>query len=160
MAHKGSIWPVLYRRDLNLNIQNNSIGWPRRFLGRLDFSVGGVGSIVAGKTFDCGPDFYSQINEIDWQSDFRQIGVAKYRMEILVQVVRNREYFRQVSIGVQNQGTILVCEQFDNFHPDHPGFNNGAEMKVVFFSTDWFDHQPPFLTGTFKEKRWTDGPPH
>ena len=160
MAHKGRQWPVAFRRDFNLNVPTNNLGWARRYIGYITFMAQGLGGAVSGVEFDCGPDFQSQPNELDWSSEFKRIGLFFYKMELITQINDGLHYFRQVSINVSGHGTILVCDWPPQENPNVPGWPAGFYINVVFWSPDWFDFEPFGVSPTVAPKVWTLPPPH
>jgi len=49
MAHKGHNYPVHFRRDFNLNVGNNSVGWARAYNVFFVGSTGTVGEALIAK---------------------------------------------------------------------------------------------------------------
>lgn len=161
MAHVGRFYPVAFRRDFNLNTRTNNLGWARRYVGYITLPpFVGVGGIVSGVDFDCGPDDATDPLQIDWLSAYKQLGVAKYRMELLVQIINAGQFLRQTAIEVLNEGIILVLTWADQRPGLQPGFGYDPLPEITYWSADWFDREPTTSTVTIAPKVWASPAPH
>jgi len=160
MAHKGKIYPVLFRRDFNLNIFDNDIGWARRYLAKTTFNATGKGRLLSDFVFDCGPDTYPVVNHIEWESDWYDIGLHTYRLTVTVQLVHGSQYIRTLRYDEDVNGTVLDLQFAGEFPEDHPNFRPGELLSINYWDPTFFDRQPSFVQGFVPEKRWGDGEPH
>jgi len=157
MAHIGKFYPVVFRRDLNLNIDNNSNGWPRWAHGVLNFTSSGFGQVVSGKVFVCGPESYPRNDTMQWVSGLYRYGLFFYRMELIVQITDGLNFFRQVIINVQGHGDILVVNWPHAGAFDESLWFFGIGGTVEFWSPDWFDFEPPGVETEVRPLLWTEG---
>lgn len=160
MAHVGKFWPVLFRRDFNLNLQNNALGWARRYLAFFTFNCLGTGQNLSGAGFDCGPDEYPDPLSMLWRSGFIRVGAELYELSLRATVVNGRKFKRTATYDNALAGKVLELQWFDPPEGDHPNFPVGPEVKVVFWNLAFFDFEPQFPQAFVFEKRWKDGPPH
>lgn len=160
MAHKGKRWPVLYRRDMNLNVSNNSIGWARRYLTFITWTSSGPGQRLSGFEFDCGPDEYPAIDKIVWRSGFVSVGIDRWQLTLTSQIVGGKRFKRTAVYELALYGRVLELFLFAATDPDHSGFLQAGQCRVDFWDDNFFDFAPVLPLAFPFEKRWTDGAPH
>lgn len=160
MAHIGKIGPVVFRRDLNLNISNNTSGWYNRTLVQFFNLPPGSANTVNGKVFDCGPATNPTINAIDWESGFLPLPIFQFKCHLIVQINDGLKYFKGVELIQKGAGTILVLH-YPNFSElRFPHWDSGIPLTLDFYDTGWFDEPPDAVQLLARGKRWDDGPPH
>jgi hypothetical protein len=154
MAHIGRYYPVNFRRDFNLNVLNNNRGWADTYRAETATLGQGIGAVINGVTFLCKPQPQAQLDELDWASDFKLLGLFFYKAELIVQIVKHNQFYCQLSYEVSGHGVILVLDGIQQSGPYQPGFGYiGA--NVLYWSPDWFDFKPPCST-TIIELNWAD----
>lgn len=158
MAHIGRVWKLAKRRDFNLNVQTNNDGWADRYVGHIRFFAFGIGAVLNQVDFTCGPSFNSQVDELDWQSEFKRLALFFYKMELLVQIPNGKSFLRQISFNISGHGTILVAEWPTIYPRDFPGFPIGRELTIKFWSEDWFDAEPKSMIANLAPVTWAAGP--
>lgn len=157
--HVGAFGPLAFRKDFNLNIQNNVAGWYRRYLFQANLLPGGIANAIAGHIFDCGPDQQANLNQLFWQSDYVHIGVARYRVELVTTINPDgKTYTNEGGLFVLNQG-IIWHWQYVVATLGRPGFNVEGIPHTDFWSADWWDSEPQGRSIFTRAKFWSDGPP-
>jgi len=159
MAHKGKIWPVLFRRDMNLNENNYALGWARYYRTFFSFNALGLGMFISGVDFDCGPDTYPAIDTIVWQSKFKRVGAEFYQLTLTVQIVGGKRFKRTARYDEVIAGKVLEMDYPPGTDPDHSGFLPGALCNVTFWNEFFFDFKPANVQGFPFELRWKEYPP-
>lgn len=160
MAHVGQFFPVLFRRDFNLNVLTNRAGFARRYIATSNFVATGIGAILSGQQFDCGPDTQFDPRTIIWESDLMRLGLFFYRCTLLAQITTDSTYIKQTIYNVQGHGDILILQwQLQDFLRS-PGFGLDFTGRILFFSPDWFDSFSSQPSCDAAPKLWSDGPPH
>ena len=159
MAHKGKIYPVLYRRDMNLNRPNNSVGWAKYYRTFFSFNSLGLGMFLSGLDFDCGPDTYPAIDTIVWQSKFKRHGAEFYQLTLTAKIVGGRGFDRTARYDEVIAGKVLELKYPRATDPDQSGWLPGALCQVTFWNDNFFDFEPRFVQGFPFDLRWTEFPP-
>jgi len=160
MAHKGKAFPVLFRRDFNLNISNNNNGWKRRYLVSLTGLPAGPGGLINGFVFDCGPDSYPLVDRVSWQSLFEQFGLLFFSIQLTADIVNN-SYIRKVTIYAGFALVPILRARVDPVsNPNLPFFPTAGIWTLEFYSTSFWTSPPTNVALTAFEKSWSDGPPH
>lgn len=160
MAHKGNPYPVLFRRDWNLNVQRNNDGYANRYLCTLNFElVRGFGTLSSRFIYDCGPATFFPPNEMRWDSGVvNPAGFFSFRL-VLRSFLGTHGYNKRIDLIESTAGTIASWNrQLDglaitNFEPT-------PDDRCLFFSPTFFDNSPPPHTAICPAKVWADGPPH
>lgn len=160
MAHKGNPYPVGFRRDLNLNVNNNNVGWANRYIVTLTRLPPGPGHAMQGSVWDCGPEQLTPADTIFWVADPQIFGPTAFDVILSAPIDNGRSYRRRIEIREAFVGTILRMEMINDPDPKHPGFPLFQTWNVlfrdpVFFTGNGFANQIQALP-----KVWSDGPPH
>lgn len=160
MAHIGSAYPVVDRRDFNLNVKTNGQGFAHRYLCTLTRLPPGIGNGLQGTTWDCGPDGVDPIERLFWGSDPRFVGPFVYDTILTATIVNGFEYIKRFEIREAISGTILRLQLDRDPSPSFPNFSLLQTWNVIFrdpffFSSDGFQNQINAI-----QKTWADGPPH
>lgn len=161
MAHKGKLFPVVFRRDWNLNVNNNNDGWPNRFLLNFLNLPTGFGSLAGQFTYDCGPGTVRFISEMRWVSDPIDFRIFTFHAEISVFIPQPSYYNRRIRLYEDHVGLILELRNFPDGNKAL-GFFNSFANGVVFWDPTFFDAIPTStaINTVPRNKRWIDGPPH
>lgn len=160
MAHIGKPGPYAFRRDFNLNVDNNTFGFFRRVLAKFNNLPPGVANVLNGVTFDCGPDTYPQIPELSWESEFTGFIPAIAKLRLFVQINNGRNYDRFLELSIKNVGIILAQHRGRANFDLAPGWSQIAPWVTDFYDPAYFDNEPFNTDITIFNKRWDDGPPH
>lgn len=160
MAHKGRLYPVGFRRDLNLNVDNNNVGWANRYLVRLDRLPPGIGHALEGSDWDCGPQQVTPGETIFWVADPDIFAPFSYDVIISAPIDGGVSYRRRCEIREAFSGTILRLEMINDPTPVTPGFPVLQTWRVVFRDPFFFTADGFALQVNAIPKRWADGPPH
>lgn len=161
MAHKGRLWPVAFRRDWNLNLTTNTLGWANRYVGHVSsVHFSGQGGVISGFEFDAGPSDDSTFPSLLWQSSYQHIGTSLWRVELLAQIVGGQTFFRQVGFEVKNFGIVLVINLPGSTTEHFPGNFSADAASAAFWSPEWYDFDPSPISVRFRPKDWQDGQPH
>ena len=161
MAHIGRLAPVLFRRDFNLNVENNNNGWARRcIIHWAQFPTGPAG-IWSNSTWDCGPDLQTGLAEITWRSDQVLKFAIHWWSEFQIRIPDHTYYRRFLRLQTLELGLALEVELIDQvIRPDYGRifFDN---RRVTFWDPAFFDQFPAgALISPVRPKLWADGPPH
>jgi len=160
MAHKGVFGPILDRRDFNLNVSSNAVGFPQNwnvFLGDLPL---GNAHVLSGHGFLVGPDFQAAPSTVGWRSVPRAIGIFFWQIEMLATINPDgRSYTKTLEISVPLTASVwkigYAVELDDVERPNFRGF-----PKTIFWNPLYFNQEPnPFIVFIFF-RRWGDPVPH
>lgn len=160
MAHVGRFYKVLFRRDWNLNISDNAQGHANRYIVTLPEHLGtGIGTIIEGTIWDCGPGRLSIRDTQLWQAPFIRRAALHWQVEIesIIQTPDN-SYAKRLRINVAEVGTIAEVE----IGTDGSRLVGFPEKRGTLLSwdSDFFDG-PPVVLGflDIRTKNWADGLP-
>ena len=160
MAHKGKDSPVLYRRDLNLNVSTNNRGFFRRYLVRFPNMGNGSGHVISGQVADCGPDDYASLPTIRWTSVPKITPALSWQCALEVHVSADDYswdyFFYDVATGL----AILQWRPETVFDDRLPRMPFGAPQKLVFEDPAYFPQGVPIEAILIRNKLWRDGSPH
>jgi len=160
MAHSGKIWPVLFRRDMNLNTgPSYHLGWAKYYRTFFSFNALGLGMFLSGVDFDCGPDTYPLLGRIVWQSKFKRIGAEFYQLTLTVDIIGGKRFKRTARYDEAIAGKVLEMDYPAATDPDHSDFLQGALCNVTFWNDNFFDFMPQHVQGFPFELRWAEYPP-
>lgn len=160
MAHVGALGPVIFRRDFNLNVNNNAGGFFRRYLATLHQLPAGVANIVNGFQFDCGPEAYPDSKTITWESPLLLVPIFAFKVKLIAQINNGKNYFKGVELHQKNAGLIFAGHWPRLEDLQGPNFPFFTTLQLDFWNTDWFDSAPVNVTCEAPGKTWNDGPPH
>jgi len=160
MAHKGRLYPVGFRRDLNLNVQTNNSGWANRYLVKINILPAGIGHALVGSTWDCGPEQVTPGDTIFWPSDPDIFAPFVYDVILSAPIDGGVSFRRRFEIREAIGGTILRLEMINDPFPLLPGFGLFQSWKAIFFDPFFFDEGGNFNQVNPFTKLWVDGPPH
>ena len=156
MAHIGNFYPVLFRRDFNLNVNTNRIGWPRRWI--LTF---GQASFLSFSTWDLGPDIQSALASISWLSIKRTLGPFGWQVEFRV-TIRPGGATYLLEWFVYDAATGATVASWKNNRTDLDVPSTGSRDDVVLVSENPVYFPSGLAIGSVRTERkvWGDGPPH
>jgi len=160
MAHKGRVWPLGFRRDLNLNLLNNNPGWANRYYVDLLRLPPGIGHALQGSRWDCGPEQVTPGETIFWASDPDIFGPFAYDVILSAPIDGGVSFRKRIEIREAIGGTILRMEMADDTHPKFPGFDFFATWNVIFRDPFFFTSSGFANSINATPKLWTDPPPH
>jgi hypothetical protein len=160
MAHVGITWPVVTRRDFNLNVNSNNVGWANRYKVTLNILPPVIGNGLQGTEWECGPSGVSPIDRMFWASDPDLFGGFVFDVIITASIVDGQRYIKRCQIREAVNGVILNLELANDpspFFPVWPVFHTWKTIfrDPFFFTGDGFANQVNCLP-----KEWADGPPH
>ena len=160
MAHIGKIWKLLFRRDVNLNVVTNQLGWANRYLLACQFPFnGGPGTLLENVVFDCGPGVVSFPDTITWPSQVEHILIFDFSCRLEAEISNTEfPYAKRLYISEAHIGVILIM-RFAPFPTGLSSFPPAFGNTIEFFDTDFWDRQPlpPVCRPT--PKLWIDGAP-
>jgi hypothetical protein len=159
MAHKGQLGKVLFRRDFNLNVDNNNNGWGNRCIVHWDQFPTGPAGIWSKSTWDCGPPVQGPLDTLKWDSDqVRKFGILWYT-EFAIQITSRFEYRRWIRLFTVEFGLILEITYGLVRAPAY-GPTLTTDRAITVWDPDFFDAFPAgALESTFRPKLYRDGPP-
>jgi hypothetical protein len=160
MSHKGKLYPVGFRRDLNLNLDTNQTGWANRYIVTLAQLPPGPGHALEGSTWDCGPEQVTPAETIFWVSDPDIFGPFAFDIILSAPIDGGVSFRRRCEIREAFTGTILRLELINDPQPHLPGFPVFSTWKTLFrdptfFIADGFSNEVNAIP-----KVWALGPPH
>jgi len=160
MAHKGKLFPVGPRRDLNLNVETNNDGFANRYLVTLTRLPPGIGNALQGFTWDCGPQGVDPIDRAFWQSEPEIFAAFAFDIILTAAIVGGTTYTKRVQVREAISGVILILELANDPDPHLPEFAQLQTWRTVFrdpffFTSDGFANQAEAV-----RKTWLAGPPH
>jgi len=154
MAHKGNPYPVLLRRDWNLNVSVNWVGFPRRYI--LHFGHAGF---LTNTFWDMGPDVLSAPRIMTWQSAPREKGPFVWQTEFNAQINADGQTYRKF-FRVFDFNTAAVVLQWRVEQSERAP---GLSPWVPFLESEnpiYFPQGVSLGEITCNPKLWTDGPPN
>lgn len=160
MAHIGKAGPYVFRRDFNLNVDNNALGWARRCIVHWGAFPTGPAGIWSNSTWDCGPDVFLAPDSLTFDSErVLKFGVHWFS-QFSVQITARDEYRRRIRLITVEFGTILEITYGLRRDPRY-GPQSFEGRAITVWDPDFFDQFPGgALESTFRPKLWSDGPPH
>ena len=151
---------MLFRRDFNLNVQNNNIGFANRYTVHLAFPFNsGPGTILDKTHWDCGPGTFFLPAEMRWESDVSKFLIFHFFVRVQAFISGGQVFRRFGQVWETTSGLILEWRLSPDFWPN-PNFVQSAFSVITFFNPAYFDHQPQPQPLTIDPKVWADGPPH
>jgi hypothetical protein len=160
MAHVGKTWPVVNRRDFNLNVPRNDVGWANRYHVTLTILPPGIGNALQGSEWECGPSGVDPIDRMFWGSDPELIGGFVFDVILTASIVDGQRYIKRCQIREAISGVILNLELANDPMPTFPIWPIRFTWKTIFrdpffFTGDGFANDVDAIP-----KLWSDGPPH
>lgn len=150
---------MIYRRDMNLNVDNNVSGWYKRQITRLFDIPPGVANTLNGVFWDVGPATYPDVHTIDWVSPLLATPIFQYKIHLFAQINDGKTYFKGLEIIQKNAGIIYAGHWRNLGEQWFPRFVSSQPLSLDFYDNDWFDSPPESLTVISRGKAWVDGPP-
>jgi len=160
MAHKGVLWPVGFRRDLNLNVTNNNDGFANRYLVTLNILPPGPGHALVGSMWDCGPEQVTPADTIFWVADPQIFGLSSFDVILSATIIGGTTYEKRIRIREAFSGTVLILQCNNDPAPSGPNFPFFANWTAIFFDGFYFTSGGFANQINAAKKRWADGPPH
>jgi hypothetical protein len=161
MAHKGRLWRLAFRRDWNLNLPTNTLGWADRYLAHCtSVHFSGTGGVINGFQFECGPMEEFDDHTLRWQSKPILIGLNVIRLTLKVQINDTKRYVKTMQYDRAGTGIMLALSSpvIDPVEP--AGFYSQPIVMVDFWDPGSFDFDPSPVAWTGRPKDWLDPPPH
>lgn len=160
MSHKGKFYPVLFRRDWNVNLVTNRNGFANRYIFTERDSTTGFGVLIRGRKFDCGPATNRFVSEMHWLSQVISIGIFDFQVELKANFVAPWVgYDTTIDIIEQHVGVIATIRRYKKGDPVI-GFAQRLFDSTEYWDPHWYDSYPALEQSTCVPKTWADGPPH
>jgi len=160
MSHKGSFYPVLFRRDWNLNVLTNDNGYANRYIVTLPQLGTGPAGIWSNSTWDCGPATLAPQNTMLWKADPALKFGVHWWVEVDSLIQPSSTYRRRGRMMTAEFGVIAEWRNGSDgvFFPGFPPQAGGA---LIMWDPGFFDAAPSTLIFTLiRPKIWSEGPPH
>lgn len=160
MAHKGKFYPVLLRRDWNLNVQTNRVGFANRYILTPKYGVTGFGTLPAARIWDVGPADDSVFGTMRWASPSLNIGPFTFHFIVISTIdPGGATYTSTIQEYEDHVGLILTAEIGP---PGTHGVNFAflTPSAVIYFDPTFFDGKPFMDLFKIRQKLWSDGVPH
>lgn len=161
MAHKGKTWPVLFRRDLNLNVETNDDGWSNRVIVTYPVLPTGFAGFWSLSHWDCGPGGFLPPNLIEWKSELALKFGLHWFTRLEVAINNGIDYTRiltlnTIEFGVTAKWLILLN------HWMQPTWQTPfVPTTLLVYDPAFFDTPPNDMFGLgIRPKVWSEGPPH
>jgi hypothetical protein len=160
MAHKGQLYPVLFRRDWNLNLVTNKNGFANRYIFTPTDSTTGFGTLCRGQHFDCGPATNRFVSEMHWLSQVIRIGPLSFQVELHANINPDRQtYDTTIDIIVQEVGVIATIRR-GFAYSTLCNFDRQQFDRTIYWDPHFYDSYPALENSICPPKFWFEGPPH
>jgi hypothetical protein len=160
MAHAGKFYPVIFRRDWNLNVISNQTGWANRYIVRLFTHTGGFGSAAYPFVYQCGPGVESPFGTMRWSSQVVHTLIFDFQVTLAADFGPTGAFYNKTGkLSELSVGTITSWRQGAE-KPIDPGWPTPEGGTTIFWDPLWFDADPALWLSSIAPKRWADGPPH
>jgi len=160
MAHKGNPFPVLFRRDWNLNVNNNNNGWANRYIAKLFKGTTGFGTLATQFTYDCGPSKVTFVSQNTWESQVVHFGLFDFQVKLHADIAPGQStYINRCELIEQHVGQIAEWRMIED-GTQVIGFFQTLTAADLYWDPAWFDSEPFLINSLIRPKTWSDGPPH
>jgi hypothetical protein len=160
MAHKGNLYPVLFRRDWNLNVVSNNDGWPNRYIVRL-FQFGqGFGTFAFPGVYQCGPATESPHGRMLWRSQVYMNAAFSFVVELSSDFGPRGQWYNKTGQLFELHVGVIATWRIDVEKTTEPGFGGSEHGATIFWDPAWWFSEPQLWASTYVPKLWADGPPH
>jgi hypothetical protein len=160
MAHKGNPYKVLYRRDWNLNVTTNRVGWGNYYYCRTVAFGTGFGTFVRDQIWECGSALTAPGNVQLWASDPRFIMGFQFHVEITVGFETDQASYRKRGKLFEDHYGVICIWRIGSDGTRTPGFDWQFGGTTLFADPAWFDSDPFMSVSPITVKKWTDPAPH
>lgn len=160
MAHVGVVYPVIFRRDFNLNVFANWVGWSKYYIFFFRFLPSGDANTLDNFQFTLGPETYPDSKSITWISPYYAVPVFQFKVEILVQINDGKTYTKTGGLFSKTGGLIFSWTWSVANDEHRPNFPFNQPVTVTYWNPEWFDYKPSGTLLICQPWEWVDGAPH
>lgn len=132
MAHTGKQYPVHFRRDFNINLQNYVLGYARAYFFFWQGYAGDLGVAVGHQEFRCDAVDETSFNGLKWRSPVYVLDGHQVYTELRTTVADGWDHIQQVaelwdlSHGLLVNTAALQNAEFTHDHVFYSGNSNTA----------------------------------
>lgn len=160
MAHAGKLYPVLFRRDWNLNIETNRQGWANRYIFTPLDETTGFGTLIRGRRFDCGPATNSFVSLMTWTSQVEHIGIFDFQIALHADIIPGKSAYSVTFDIIEQHVGVIATVRRGTGPLLQPGFQQRLFDDTIYWDPHWYDSYPSLEHSRCGPKLWADGPPH
>lgn len=157
MAHIGNLYKVLSRRDYNLNIATNRVGYANRYFVRLSTTVQGIGGVLAGTEWTTDPARLSIRDTMIWQTAFERIVGLDWRVQLESIINADFTYTQLGQVALAGVGVVTEWDCTSDL-PRRPFFPTVGN-HTIYYDPDVFASDPKLWQSFTRPWFWADGPP-
>jgi len=156
MAHVGKFYPVMFRRDFNLNITNNRNGYARAYDGFANDKGGPIGLALNTKPMHCHVVDEHSTTKIVWSQDYQPVAGFNVKFTFSLAITRAAIYagpsleIRERSLGilatystrvVGTAGYKSLVLQLDAGSVTHPTFySDNVTQRAGAQAIEWAEY--------------------
>ena len=129
MAHRGKFYPVAFRRDWNLNVHTNRIGFAKDYNFYYDSLTVGVWPGLVGAVFVCSEQPQSVPDLLEWASDYMPADGYLWRVRMQQRLTSHAPATEQPSTFVDRSDIGNVYEAV--IRTAQPGHLNPQAKRMV-----------------------------
>jgi hypothetical protein len=128
MAHVGKFYPVHFRRDLGIDLNDNRAGYAKRYDVRMGSCSGTVGNVLDHLFLRCNPIDEKTFNGAKWQSSF--IPAAGHLIRYTIEASSAVDYPRNsLRLTVEDQ-LLGMLAQFNAVRVVGRALNNVSGLEL------------------------------
>lgn len=160
MAHKGKLFAVAFRRDFNLNVENNNDGWGHRYLLFLGDLGTGLAAFWKNTHWELPQVTSPLVNSLLWESEHvLKFGLHWYT-QFQVTITGGVQLIPLFRLVTEEFGLILEVTYAEQRRPVTSAAT-GINPQITYWDPAAFDQEPVGALGsTWRPKFWADGAPY
>lgn len=158
MAHKGRFGPVAFRRDFNLNVDNNDYGWQDGWKFFFRILPTGPAHALQGHYLYSKGAFMAARNTERWLGAPRHLGFGNWNVQLDVTLVKKGSAYTINWTLLDNLATIVWTIDYTRVAGEDTGCTLTPTPTTTFFNPLYFDVRPNALGVDAFPILWTDPP--
>ena len=118
MAHKGKAWPLMFRRDINLNVTTYKFGFAEQYDVTPLSLLGSLGTFLNSKPWRCSNPVVDSSGTTEWKSAPIILGAHTYTVVLIEEIRTVVQQLNQCRYEVREGAVIRFARQY--FSAAHP----------------------------------------
>ena len=152
MAHRGKVYPVAFRRDWNLNVHTNRIGFAKDYNFYYDSLTVGVWPGLVGAVFVCSEQPQSVPDLLEWASDYMPADGYLWRVRMQQRLTSHAPATEQPSTFVDRSDIGNVYEAVIRTAQPGSDFSQDLSAHTVFWDSSVYPVDPAIYLSSIQPK--------